>query len=105
MRKPDAKTGTLLFEKLEEAVKDVYKGANDIFINFYNRESHDLTFNIYLKDEFNSVEMYRLSESELNELIVKYLEKKNIKVKMTNKDDYSSAHIYFDNNVMKFTYI
>lgn len=105
MRKPDAKTGTLLFEKLEEDVKDVYKAANDIFINFYNRESHDLTFNIYLKDEFNSVEMYRLSEPELNELIVKYLEKKNIKVKMTNKDDYCSAHIYFDNNVMKFTYI
>ena len=49
--------------------------------------------------------MYRLSEPELNELIVKYLEKKNIKVKMTNKDDYSSAHIYFDNKIMKFRYI
>ena len=104
-KEPESKTGTLKFEKIEEAVKEIFKDATEISFNFYNREGYDLIFKVNLNDEFDSSEFYRLNSVELNELIVKYLEKRNIKVKMNKENDYSSAHIYFDKNILKFRYL
>ena len=101
---PESKTGTLLIDQITKAVTDVYPEAYGIDINFY-RESFDLIFKIDLNDEFNSVEFYRYNEEQFKELIVKYLEKKDIKVRMNKEFDYSSAHIYFDQKVLKFRHI
>lgn len=101
---PESKTGALLKAQIDEAVTDVYPKAYGIDINFY-RDNFDIIFRIDLEDEFNSVEFYRYDEKQFKELIVKYLEKKNIKVKMNKTDDYNSAHIYFDKSILKFRYL
>ena len=104
-KEPESKTGTMPIEKITEAVKAIYKDAYDISINFYNIDLFDLIFNIDLYDEFQTTELYRYDEKQFKELIVKYLEKKNIKVKMSKTDDYNSAHIYFDKSILKFRYL
>lgn len=101
---PESKTGTLLKAQIDEAITDVYPEAYGVEINFY-REGFDLIFKIDLNDDFQTVEFYRYDEDKFKELIVKYLEKKDVKVKMNKEDDYSSAHIYFDQKVLKFRHI
>lgn len=101
---PESKTGTLLKSQIDEAVTDVYPKAYGIDINFY-RDNFDVIFRIDLEDEFNSVEFYRYNEEQFKKLIVKYLEKKDVKVKMNKEFDYSTAHIYFEQNVLKFRHI
>lgn len=101
---PESKTGTLLKEQIDEAITNIYPEAYDIEINFY-RDDFDLIFRIDLNDEFNTVEFYRYDEAKFKELIVKYLKKKDVKVKMNKEDDYSSAHIYFEQKGLKFRHI
>lgn len=104
---PETKTGTISFEKLTEIIKSVYDGAQDVTINQYNRgETYDCVFKISKKDEFCTEDFYRLTSKDFKELICVYLkEKHSLVVKKTHKNNIDSAHIYFDQNVIKFRYI
>lgn len=104
---PESKTGTISFEKLTEIIESVYAGAHDVVINQYNRgETYDCIFKISKKDEFCTEDFYRLTSKDLKELICAYLkEKHSLVVKKTQENNIDSAHVYFDQNVIKFRYI
>lgn len=104
---PESKTGTISFEKLTEIIKSVYTGASDVVINQYNRgESFDCVFKILKNDEFCTEDFYRLTSKDFKELICVYLkEKHSLVVKKTQENDVGTAHVYFDQNVIKFRYI
>lgn len=103
---PESKTGTLSFEKLTEIIKSVYDGAQDVQINQYNRgESFYCSFKILKQDEFCTEDFYRLTSKDFKELICVYLkEKHSLVVKKTQENNIDSAHIYFDQGVIKFRY-
>ena len=104
---PETKTGTISFEKLTEIIKSVYDGAQDVQINQYNRgELFYCSFKILKQDEFCTEDFYRLNSKDFKELICIYLkEKHSLLVKKPQENDVSTAHIYFDQNVIKFRYI
>lgn len=103
---PESKTGTISFEKLTEIIESVYAGAQDVQINQYNRgESFDCIFKILKPDEFCTEDFYRLQVKDFKELICFYLkEEHSLTVKKTHENNVESAHIYFDQGVIKFRY-
>lgn len=103
---PESKTGTLSFEKLTEIIKSVYTDAFQVEINQYNRgDTFDCIFRIKRDDDFNSEDFYRLTSKDFKELICVYLkEKHSLVVKKTQENNIDSAHIYFDQGVIKFRY-
>lgn len=103
---PESKTGTISLEKLTEIIESVYVGARDIAINQYNRgESFDCIFKILKPDEFCTEDFYRLTSKDFKELICIYLkEKHSVLVRKSQENDVSTAHIYFDQGVIKFRY-
>lgn len=104
---PESKTGTISFEKLTEIIKSVYAGAQDVQINQYNRgESFYCSFKILKRDEFCTEYFYRLTSKDFKELLCIYLkEKHSLIVKKTQENNFDSAHIYFDQGIIKFRYI
>lgn len=104
---PESKTGTISFVKLSEMIRSVYDGAFDVKINQYSRgDSFDCIFKILKRDEFCTEDFYRLTAKDFKELICIYLkENHSLVVKKSQENEIDTAHIYFDQNVIKFRYI
>lgn len=104
---PESKTGTIPFVKLSEIIRSVYDGAFNVKINQYNRgDTFDCVFSIQKDDDFNSEDFYRLTSKDFKELLCIYLkEKHSLIVKKTQENNFDSAHIYFDQGIIKFRYI